>query len=58
MVRMHRLDMMSDVLGETLLLAWLELETAMWTIADEKRGIIVLLRESSNASLLTRSALL
>ena len=52
MVRMHRLDMMSDVLGEISdRRSGHELETAMQTIADEKRGIIVLLRESSNASL-------
>lgn len=52
LVRMHRLDMMADVLGEISdRRSGNELETAMQTVADEGRGIVVLLRESSKTSL-------
>jgi 3,4-dihydroxy 2-butanone 4-phosphate synthase/GTP cyclohydrolase II len=47
LVRMHRLDMMSDVIGEVSdNRTGHELESAMKTIADAGRGIVVLLRES------------
>ena len=52
LVRMHRLDMMADVLGEISdRRSGNELETAMQTVADEGRGIVVLLRESSKTRL-------
>ena len=52
LVRMHSLDMMTDVLGEiSERRSGRELETAMQTIADKGRGIVVLLRESTNTSL-------
>jgi len=52
LVRMHSLDMMTDVLGEiSERRSGHELESAMQTIADTGRGIIVLLRESTNTSL-------
>ena len=52
LVRMHRLDMMADVLGEISdRRSGNELEAAMQTVADEGRGIVVLLRESSKTSL-------
>ena len=52
LVRMHSLDMMTDVLGEiSERRSGRELETAMQTIADNERGIVVLLRESTNTSL-------
>ncbi|HCV87565.1 MAG TPA: 3,4-dihydroxy-2-butanone-4-phosphate synthase [Alphaproteobacteria bacterium] len=52
LVRMHSLDMMTDVLGEiSERRSGRELETAMQTIADKERGIVVLLRESTNTSL-------
>ena len=52
LVRMHSLDMMTDVLGEiSERRSGHELETAMQTIADRERGIVVLLRESTNTSL-------
>ena len=52
LVRMHSLDMMTDVLGEiSERRSGHELETAMQTIADKERGIVVLLRESTNTSL-------
>ena len=47
LVRMHRLDMMSDVIGEVSdNRTGHELESAMKIIADAGRGIVVLLRES------------
>ena len=47
LVRMHRLDMMSDVIGEVSdSRTGHELELAMKTISDAGRGIVVLLRES------------
>ena len=47
LVRMHRLDMMSDVIGEVSdSRTGHELESAMKTISDAGRGIVVLLRES------------
>jgi len=52
LVRMHSLNMMTDVLGEiSEQRSGRELETAMQTISDKGRGIIVILRESSNTSL-------
>jgi len=52
LVRMHSLDMMADVLGEiSERRSGRELETAMQTIADKGRGIVVLLRESTKTSL-------
>ncbi|MDA9639847.1 3,4-dihydroxy-2-butanone-4-phosphate synthase [SAR116 cluster bacterium] len=52
LVRMHRLDMMSDVIGEVSeRRTGRELDAAMQTIADKRRGIVVLLRESTNTSL-------
>jgi len=52
LVRMHALDLMSDVLGESSSFRnGRELETAMHTIEEHGRGIVVVLRESSNASL-------
>jgi 3,4-dihydroxy 2-butanone 4-phosphate synthase/GTP cyclohydrolase II len=52
LVRMHSLDMMADVLGEiSERRSGKELETAMQTIADKGRGIVVLLRESTNTKL-------
>lgn len=51
-VRMHALDLMSDVLDESSPFRnGRELETAMHTIENHGRGIVVVLRESSNASL-------
>ena len=55
LVRMHRLDMMVDVLGEiSEQRSGRELELAMLAIAREGRGIVVLLRESSHTSLSQR----
>ena len=52
LVRMHSLDMMADVLGEISdRRSGNELESAMQAVADEGRGIVVLLRESSKTSL-------
>jgi 3,4-dihydroxy 2-butanone 4-phosphate synthase/GTP cyclohydrolase II len=52
LVRMHALDLMSDVLDESSPFRnGRELETAMHTIENHGRGIVVVLRESSNASL-------
>ena len=52
LVRMHALDLMSDVLDESSPFRnGRELETAMHTIEKHGRGIVVVLRESSNASL-------
>ena len=52
LVRMHSLDMMADVLGEiSERRSGQELEEAMQTISENGRGIVVLLRESSNTSL-------
>jgi 3,4-dihydroxy 2-butanone 4-phosphate synthase/GTP cyclohydrolase II len=52
LVRMHALDLMSDVLDESSSFRnGRELETAMHTIEKHGRGIVVVLRESSNASL-------
>ena len=52
LVRMHSLNMMTDLLGEVSeRRSGNELESAMQTIADAGRGIVVLLRESSKASL-------
>ena len=52
LVRMHRLDMMADVLGEISdRRSGNELESSMQAVADEGRGIVVLLRESSKTSL-------
>jgi 3,4-dihydroxy 2-butanone 4-phosphate synthase/GTP cyclohydrolase II len=49
---MHRLDMMADVLGEISdRRSGNEMESAMQAVADEGRGIVVLLRESSKTSL-------
>jgi 3,4-dihydroxy 2-butanone 4-phosphate synthase/GTP cyclohydrolase II len=49
---MHALDLMSDILDETSPFRnGHELETAMHTIEKNGRGIVVVLRESSNASL-------
>ena len=52
MVRMHRLDLMSDVIGELSdQRSGNELQAAMKTISDAQRGIIVMLRESSKTRL-------
>ena len=52
LVRMHRLDLMSDVSGELSdQRSGRELDMAMKTIADAQRGIIVMLRESSKTRL-------
>ena len=52
LVRMHRLDLMSDVIGELSdQRSGRELDMAMKTIADAQRGIIVMLRESSKTRL-------
>ena len=52
LVRMHRLDLMSDVIGELSdQRSGRELDMAMKTIADAQRGIIVILRESSKTRL-------
>ncbi|MDC1383056.1 3,4-dihydroxy-2-butanone-4-phosphate synthase [Candidatus Puniceispirillum sp.] len=52
LVRMHALDLMADLLGEiSEKRAGDELATAMAKIADAGCGVIVVLRESSSASL-------
>ncbi len=52
LVRMHRLDLMSDVIGELSdQRSGRELDMAMKTIADAQRGIVVMLRESSKTRL-------
>ncbi|MGC6496890.1 MAG: 3,4-dihydroxy-2-butanone-4-phosphate synthase [Candidatus Puniceispirillaceae bacterium] len=52
LVRMHRLDLMSDVIGEVSdQRSGRELDMAMEMIADAQRGIIVMLRESSKTRL-------
>ena len=52
LVRMHRLDLMSDVIGELSdQRSGRELDMAMKTIAGAQRGIIVMLRESSKTRL-------
>ena len=52
LVRMHRLDLMLDVIGELSdQRSGRELDMAMKTIADAQRGIIVMLRESSKTRL-------
>ena len=52
LVRMHRLDLMSDAIGELSdQRSGRELDMAMKTIADAQRGIIVMLRESSKTRL-------
>jgi len=52
LVRMHSLNMMTDLLGEVSERRdGHELETAMRTISEKGRGVVVLLRESSKASL-------
>ena len=52
LVRMHRLDLMSDVIGELSdQRSGRELDMAMKSIADAQRGIIVMLRESSKTRL-------
>ena len=52
LVRMHRLDLMSDVIGELSdQRSGRELDMSMKTIADAQRGIIVMLRESSKTRL-------
>jgi 3,4-dihydroxy 2-butanone 4-phosphate synthase/GTP cyclohydrolase II len=52
LVRMHRLDLMSDVIGELSdQRSGRELDMAMKTIADAQRCIIVMLRESSKTRL-------
>lgn len=52
LVRMHTLDLMVDLLSEKKQFRGFgELHKVMQIIADEGRGVIVLLRESANASL-------
>lgn len=52
LVRMHALDLMVDLLGQTHKnRRYGELQRAMQIIADEGRGVIVLLRESSSSGL-------
>ena len=52
LVRMHRVDLMTDLLGEVSeRRSGNELSAAMAAIGEAGRGIIVLLRDSSNASL-------
>lgn len=53
LVRMHGLNLLTDVLGEQRgHRTGTELQAAMQTIADEGRGVIVLLREPSPTTLL------
>lgn len=52
LVRMHAMNVMSDVLGETGTgRTGSEIQTAMKAIAEEGRGVIVMLREPSPTSL-------
>ena len=52
MVRMHALDLMADLLGEVSeKRAGNELAAAMQMIADQGRGVVVVLREASTSSL-------
>ena len=51
LVRMHRLDMMADFLEISERRSGKELESAMQAVADEGRGVVVLLRESTKTSL-------
>ncbi len=52
MVRMHALDLMADLLGEVSEKRFGdELATAMATIAQKGRGVVVVLREASSSSL-------
>jgi 3,4-dihydroxy 2-butanone 4-phosphate synthase/GTP cyclohydrolase II len=52
LVRMHRVDLLTDLLGQVSdKRTGNELRAAMQAISDRGRGIIVLLRESSDASL-------
>jgi len=54
LVRMHRVDLMTDLLGQVSeKRTGNELNTAMQSITDAGHGIIVLLRESSNFSIST-----
>jgi len=55
LVRMHRVDLFTDLLGQVSeTRSGNELQSAMKAISDAGQGIIVLLRESSNASLSSR----
>jgi len=55
LVRMHRVDLFTDLLGQVSeTRSGNELHSAMKVISDAGQGIIVLLRESSNASLSSR----
>lgn len=52
LVRMHAMNVLSDVLGETVTgRTGSEIQSAMRKIADEGRGVIVMLREPSPTSL-------
>jgi 3,4-dihydroxy 2-butanone 4-phosphate synthase/GTP cyclohydrolase II len=52
MVRMHALDLMADLLGEVSeKRVGNELSAAMQMIADQGRGVVVVLREASTSSL-------
>ncbi len=52
LVRMHAMNVLTDVLGETSTgRTGSEIQSAMRTIADEGRGVIVMLREPSPTSL-------
>jgi 3,4-dihydroxy 2-butanone 4-phosphate synthase/GTP cyclohydrolase II len=51
MVRMHATDLVNDLVGGV---TWTRLHTAMKLIAEEGRGAIVMLRETSPNSLSTR----
>ena len=52
LVRMHGMNIMTDVLGETGAgRTGSEIQSAMQTIADEGRGVVVMLREPSPTSL-------
>ena len=51
MVRMHALDVVTDVLGSPL---WSALQNSMRMIAREGRGVVVLLREAAPGTLAAR----
>lgn len=51
MVRMHALDVLTDVLGDTADGKAGELETAMQMISEAGRGVLVLIREPNQQSL-------
>jgi len=54
MVRMHQLNMLSDVLGDTHSARSGELQNAMKMVADYGRGVIVFFRDSAQGTLAER----